>query len=122
MEIIGFQVRNEFSYLILELGICDMHDFSKKYKLSENSWKSIIYDVISGVGEIHRRGIAHLDLKPNNLLMRKDGRVLITDFGLSQDMSTGRSLNACTGTPGVSFIILILCKSYHYLTVLPHFI
>lgn len=36
-----------------------------------------------GVAAIHRAGLAHLDLKPENLLIADDGRVLVTDFGLA---------------------------------------
>jgi serine/threonine protein kinase len=37
----------------------------------------------------HRKGIVHLDLKPLNLLMHEDGRLLLSDFGLAHLMKRG---------------------------------
>ncbi len=37
----------------------------------------------------HKRGVVHLDLKPLNLLMHEDGRLLLSDFGLAHLMEQG---------------------------------
>lgn len=50
------------------------------------------------VQHAHERGVLHLDLKPDNLLLADDGRVVVTDFGLARqaaDLSTA----ALAGTP-----------------------
>jgi nucleotide-binding universal stress UspA family protein len=33
--------------------------------------------------DLHRRGVAHLDLKPTNVLYRDDGKAVLVDFGLA---------------------------------------
>ena len=44
---------------------------------------SVVRQVLRGVQVAHREGILHLDLKPDNVLLAKDGTVRIVDFGMS---------------------------------------
>ncbi len=46
--------------------------------------KSAVYQILRGVDWMHRNGIWHRDLKPDNVLLFKDGRVVIADFGLAR--------------------------------------
>jgi serine/threonine protein kinase len=45
--------------------------------------------ICSALGYAHAQGIAHLDLKPLNLLVHRDGRLLLSDFGLAHLMEQG---------------------------------
>ncbi len=48
----------------------------------------IIKQVCKGLREAHRRGIAHLDLKPQNIMIDKEGSVRIMDFGIARSLKT----------------------------------
>lgn len=41
-------------------------------------------DIARGLGVAHARGIVHRDVKPGNILLARDGRAMITDFGIAR--------------------------------------
>jgi serine/threonine protein kinase len=43
--------------------------------------------ICAGIGFAHRTGIVHADIKPQNILISKDNKVKITDFGIAQAWS-----------------------------------
>ncbi|CAD6343919.1 unnamed protein product [Miscanthus lutarioriparius] len=43
-----------------------------------------IAEIISAVAELHAAGVVYRDLKPENVLLRADGHVTLTDFDLSR--------------------------------------
>ena len=51
------------------------------------SWREaavrLVYEVGSALAHAHERGIVHRDVKPSNVMLSVDGRVLLFDFGLA---------------------------------------
>ncbi len=54
--------------------------------------------VAEGLASAHGSGIIHRDVKPENLVFDRGGRVKIVDFGLAVPRSTGRSSGSTGGT------------------------
>jgi serine/threonine protein kinase len=48
----------------------------------------LMIQICAGVGYAHRAGLIHCDLKPQNILVSRDGQAKITDFGIARALST----------------------------------
>jgi serine/threonine-protein kinase len=63
----------------------DGNDLSKTaHKLNEKEALFIVVEVLQALTYLHQKGILHLDIQPKNILMGKDGKVYLTDFGLAK--------------------------------------
>ncbi|MEW6060658.1 MAG: protein kinase [Bacteroidota bacterium] len=61
----------------------------KKETLGQKQILEIGVQVAEGLAAAHEKGIVHRDIKPDNIMIRKDGIVQIMDFGLAKLYTSG---------------------------------
>ena len=82
----AFQTKEK---LFLLLDYCPGGDLSKQLQIqtrfSENKAKFYICEIALAIGELHKHDIIFRDLKPDNIVIDKEGHAMLTDFGLSKE-------------------------------------
>ncbi|MBI1967716.1 MAG: protein kinase [Gemmatimonadetes bacterium] len=71
----------------------------QKQPLSTGYIQRVLWEAACALGHAHQRGIVHRDVKPANILFDHDGRVMLTDFGIS------KALQSASGFTGTGMII-----------------
>ena len=73
-------------YIVMELveGITLKRYIEKKARLSVKEAVSIAIQVSMGLEAAHRNHVIHRDIKPQNIIISKEGKVKVTDFGIAK--------------------------------------
>eukprot|EP01121_Diplochlamys_sp_Union-15-3_P009003 TRINITY_DN2429_c0_g1_i1.p1 TRINITY_DN2429_c0_g1~~TRINITY_DN2429_c0_g1_i1.p1 ORF type:complete len:466 (+),score=94.61 TRINITY_DN2429_c0_g1_i1:120-1517(+) len=72
----------------------------KEKQFTEDRVRFYAAEIASGLEYLHTQGIIYRDLKPENLLLHRDGHIIMTDFGLSKEgIKDGVRTGTFCGTP-----------------------
>ena len=83
-------------FLVMELVEgSTLRDFlNENGPLSVEQTIQFITPVLSALAAAHLIGIIHRDVKPENILISKDGRIKVADFGLARNMTMAQTMTA----------------------------
>ena len=79
----------------------DLFDGHRKPSTSTDFYKQI-WQIASGINDIHALDVIHRDIKPNNMKTDPEGIIKIFDFGLSRDEGPSAATIGFVGTQGFS--------------------
>ena len=101
--------------------------------MTEQEVREILPQILDALKSVHDAGIWHLDMKPANIMLTKDGRVKLIDFGASKQLNAQKGGATTSGTPlttmytftfgeelGIHmFLLLYLIQEYGTICTMP---
>jgi hypothetical protein len=91
------------TYLVMEYvdGESLAQRLARDGRLAPDATMRLIAEAAEGLQAVHDQGVLHRDVKPANMLLRRDGRVVLSDFGIArhEDASRLTVTGAILGTP-----------------------
>ncbi|MCI8418650.1 MAG: Stk1 family PASTA domain-containing Ser/Thr kinase [Lachnospiraceae bacterium] len=87
-------------YIVMELveGITLKNYIERKGRLTVKEATSIAIQVSAGLEIAHNNHIVHRDIKPQNIIISKEGKVKVTDFGIAKSVSSNTNTSDAMGS------------------------
>ena len=78
-----------FLYIVMEYipGGDLLHLLIERDVFTEEETKFYIAEIVVALEEVHANHFIHRDIKPDNILINRDGHIKISDFGLSKHVT-----------------------------------
>lgn len=96
---------NGIYYIVMELveGITLKKYIEKRGRIPFKEAVSIAIQVANGLDAAHKHNIVHRDIKPQNIIISKEGKVKVTDFGIAK-VASSSTINSSSTMGSVHYI------------------
>lgn len=86
VPLLGFFEQGNRAFIVMPYirGITLERMLRRQGRLSLEIIASLFDQLCAGIEHVHRHDFLHRDLKPSNVIVRGDGRVMVTDFGIAR--------------------------------------
>jgi predicted Ser/Thr protein kinase len=92
VTIYDFGQAGQFYYLLMEfVDGANLRQLLRAQKFTPEEALAIVPPICEALQYAHEHGVVHRDIKPENLLLDKEGRVKIADFGIAKMLRHGTS-------------------------------
>lgn len=95
----------DFLYLVMEFlpGGDLMTLLIERDTLSEDDARFYVAEMVVAIDSVHKLGFIHRDIKPDNLLIDRDGHLKLSDFGLCKSFNVDMDSLPTSDTNGTSY-------------------
>ena len=91
VSIFDFGEAGSFFYFLMEhVDGYTLHELIQAGGLEEKKTLALFAQICQGLSYAHSKGVIHLDIKPGNVMLDKEGRAKLLDFGLASLAIAGR--------------------------------
>jgi uncharacterized protein (TIGR02145 family) len=93
VRVIDVFQENDTAYTVMEYvrGETLKNKVQRDGSINESTAMAIISQLLDAVEEVHIKGMLHRDIKPDNVIVTKEGRLVLIDFGSARDFSDGKT-------------------------------
>lgn len=89
----------DYLYIVMELiDGADMMDLIRTGRMTQEMALMLLPQICDALQFAHDHGIVHRDIKPSNIMLTRDGRIKMADFGLAKRFDVESSFRTQTGT------------------------
>ena len=106
VSIYDVSMRGEYKYIVMEYmeGITLRSYMTKTGAMPLSEIVNLMGQILKALAHAHERGIAHRDIKPQNIMILHGGIIKVTDFGIAQ-LPQGESLSTSDLAMGTAYYI-----------------
>lgn len=97
---------DDIDYIVMELidGVTLKQYMERRGQMDWREALHFITQIMRGLSHAHSRGVIHRDIKPQNIMILRDGSVRVADFGIACLADQGQTLTQETLAPCITFL------------------
>jgi len=104
VHIYDFHYSGEIKYIDMEYvegeSLADIKTEKPNKKFTEEEVKQYAIQILEGLNYAHKQNVIHKDIKPQNIMLDKSGKIRIMDFGIAESVQGSMSRLENTGSSG----------------------
>ena len=93
VKLLDVSLEDDNKFFVMEYleGITLKKHITAKGTLREEEILFLVRPILSALGEVHDKGVIHCDIKPQNVVLLRNGEIKLMDFGISRRLSAQNS-------------------------------
>ncbi|CAK9170878.1 unnamed protein product, partial [Ilex paraguariensis] len=103
-----YKLYEDENYLNIVTDLCespDLYERITKSTFTESESATILKSLISAISFCHHMGVAHRDIKPDNILFDSRNRLKLADFGSAEYFGAGNEKGTMRGVVGTPYYV-----------------
>ena len=81
-------IQNETAYIVMDFieGETLLKKLQREGPMDYGTCVSLMTPIMQALSEVHKHGIIHRDISPDNIMVQNDGRLILLDLGAAKDL------------------------------------